>query len=668
MTEQLLQLAMVLDYADEAGRNKIACLLTDVFSLSMVPESVVEHAMKLSKVIHPDESERIRIIAEVIADIRQPIQQRMSTLSKAQVREREVEKSKISVKITEMRIEIEELVKAEKFTEAGHVKQEMKELEARRDELIKENTVEPTPSAPRDDPETWQTCLTIVKCLLKSTDAKISVGGSASLAGLVPLIIIPAVKNTDPDVRNNALNALGMACVRSTSPALAQSQLQMLLIVLKLDQDVIKRTVMRVLFDVILVFGEKALTNNGAVIDEEDEANTDGAADDAQDEQATPNNDGSLTRLLSKYLQNEDAYLRTLAVEGLCKLFLLNHVTSPKLFSQLALMFFSPATADDNRLRQCLSLFFKVFAFSSTSHAMIVEESFMTTLRQVTHAGKGTPLAAIKPLVVAKFFIFHTSQTEGAGRNESEEFVHESLAIKVLNEILSCPSELETKTLCGTLSMFDLTTFSPLTISSLGVLVDSVKNILDTKANLKKLADFEKQLDAVETPEDAAEQLTEEQQVALQEATADHCAAREAEVESMRAAGTAAGAAATPARRSARGRRTGPTKTTRASRNKKIVEEEEDDDETEDEEDEDVDATEDTEDTENVEPSTPVATKPPAAAVEDEIDALLDSPLEVKKPAKKKAATKKVSGRSRPSRKAQSVLADINTEVDELLA
>ena len=54
--------------------------------------------------------------------------------------------------------------------------------------------------------------------------------------------------------------------------------------------------------------------------------------------------------------------------------------------SQLVIMFFSPATADDERLRQCLSLFFKVFAFSSTSHAMIIEEAFMTTLRQ----GNGT--------------------------------------------------------------------------------------------------------------------------------------------------------------------------------------------------------------------------------------------------------------------------------------
>ena len=43
VTEQLLQLALVLDYADEAGRNKIACLLTDVFSLSMVPEVGAQH-------------------------------------------------------------------------------------------------------------------------------------------------------------------------------------------------------------------------------------------------------------------------------------------------------------------------------------------------------------------------------------------------------------------------------------------------------------------------------------------------------------------------------------------------------------------------------------------------------------------------------------------------
>ena len=49
----------------------------------------------------------------------------------------------------------------------------------------------------------------------------------------------------------------------------------------------------------------------------------------------------------------------------------------------------------------------------------------------VTHAKKGTSLAAIKPLAIAKFFMFHTSQAEGAGRRDNEDFVHESLAIKV---------------------------------------------------------------------------------------------------------------------------------------------------------------------------------------------------------------------------------------------
>ena len=44
-------------------------------------------------------------------------QQRQSSQSKLQIRERELEKSKISVKLTEMRMSIEELVKAEQFTE-----------------------------------------------------------------------------------------------------------------------------------------------------------------------------------------------------------------------------------------------------------------------------------------------------------------------------------------------------------------------------------------------------------------------------------------------------------------------------------------------------------------------------------------------------------------------
>lgn len=45
----------------------------------------------------------------------------------------------------------------------------------------------------------------------------------------------------------------------------------------------------------------------------------------------------------------------------------------------------------------------------------MLEAAFLPTLRRVMHAPKDTPLYAVKDLTVARFFVYHTSQTEGVG-------------------------------------------------------------------------------------------------------------------------------------------------------------------------------------------------------------------------------------------------------------
>lgn len=516
VTEQLLQMARLLDYADEAGRCSMALVLSEVLQLPSLPDSVIEHGMALSTTLHSEESDRVRVVAELIADIRQPIQQRQSAETKAQEKARVVELSKIKVKITELKIKIEEFVKQEQFTEAGHVKAEMKEMEAKRDELSisAEDEEAPLP-APKDDLETWMTCLTLAKHLLKTTELTMR---TPALAGLVSQLIIPGIKNPDPVIRNLALTTLGMACLRNKTPEMAKEHLPMFLVVLRLDQDAIKQTVVRILFDFALFFGAEPFSFGGAT-----------EPDDATSEGASANKQQSIMSLLTTYLHDEDEQLRTVAVEGLCKLFLLNHVTSASILSQLALLYFNPVTADDHRLRQCLRFFFPAYAFSSTTHALVVEDAFMPTLRRVLGASKGTPLHSVKPAMVTKFFVYHTSQSEGAGKRADEAVVHESLAIKVLNEMLSSGQGAETKVLSSVLSMFDVASFSELTIASLQVLSDSLTNTIRNKTELKRMKEFQSRLEELG---DATE-LTAEQQQAIERETAEHTAERAAQVGAM---------------------------------------------------------------------------------------------------------------------------------------
>jgi hypothetical protein len=60
-------------------------------------------------------------------------------------------------------------------------------------------------------------------------------------------------------------------------------------------------------------------------------------------------------------LKDPDVY--TMAVEGFCKLFMTGHLLSAKLFSKLLIMYFSPLTENDKKLRACLAYFLPQFSF-----------------------------------------------------------------------------------------------------------------------------------------------------------------------------------------------------------------------------------------------------------------------------------------------------------------
>lgn len=162
-------------------------------------------------------------------------------------------------------------------------------------------------------------------------------------------VIIPSIKSTDPDVRGLALACLGMCCVLSPTPALATQYLDMLYVLLQFDQDVMKGTVLKALFDLVLAFGTAPFSTPTAPVDGTEPGTAPGTEEGAA---------GSIVQILLPFLHNEDEDLRTVAVEGFAKLLMHNHVTCPAVASQLVELYFNPMTKDDQRLQQCLSVFF----------------------------------------------------------------------------------------------------------------------------------------------------------------------------------------------------------------------------------------------------------------------------------------------------------------------
>ena len=114
-----------------------------------------------------------------------------------------------------------------------------------------------------------------------------------------------------------------------------------------------------------------------------------------------------------RYLDHENEELRATAAEGLAKLLLMNRIKSAQIFTRLMVAYFNPATEEDVRLRQCLSVFFPAFAFSGSMHQETIEEAFLPALRLFLHAPKSSPLHAVKIQSVAEYLVYLTTKDVG---------------------------------------------------------------------------------------------------------------------------------------------------------------------------------------------------------------------------------------------------------------
>jgi Nuclear condensing complex subunits, C-term domain len=114
--------------------------------------------------------------------------------------------------------------------------------------------------------------------------------------------------------------------------------------------------------------------------------------------------------MLSEYITHIDCSIRAIAVEALARLLFSRKVSpSPKLLSRLLMAYYNPVNEGDEHLRQCLSVFFPAFAFSSPHHRLALEAAFLPTLHVLGDAPLKSPLSQVHPLIVAQFMLHLTN-------------------------------------------------------------------------------------------------------------------------------------------------------------------------------------------------------------------------------------------------------------------
>ncbi|XP_047423417.1 condensin complex subunit 3 isoform X1 [Sciurus carolinensis] len=493
--QQLILIIKSLDTNEEGGRKRLLAILQEILTLPTTPISLVSFLVERLLHIIIDDNKRIQIVTEIISEIRAPIVTVGVNVDPSDARKKELKMAEIKVKLIEAKEALENCITLQDFNQASKLKEEIKALEDVKKNLLKETEQLEIKEVhiEKNDAETLQKCLILCYELLKQMS--VSTGIGATMNGIIESLILPGIISVHPIIRNLAVLCLG--CCGLQNQDFASKHFVLLLQVLQIDDVTIKVSALKAIFDQLMAFGiEPFKTKKVKAPQSEDaEVNCDGEQESAEvEETATARN---VLKLLSDFLDSEVSELRTGAAEGLAKLMFSGLLVSSRILSHLILLWYNPVTEEDVRLRHCLGIFFPIFAYASRTNQECFEEAFLPTLQTLASAPASSPLAEVDITNVAELLV---DLTRPSGLNpqvkDSQDYqaltVHDNLAIKICNEILTNPCSPEVRVYTKALSSLEL---SSNLAKDLLVLLNEILEQVKDRTCLKALEKIKIQLE-----------------------------------------------------------------------------------------------------------------------------------------------------------------------------
>ncbi|KAK2500118.1 hypothetical protein MC885_006452 [Smutsia gigantea] len=415
--QQLILIIKSLDTTEEGGRKRLLAILQEILTLPTTPISLISFLVERLLHILIDDNKRTQIVTEIISEIRAPIVT-VGVDDPAAARKKELKMAEIKVKLIEAKEALENCITLQDFNQASKLKEEIKALEDAKINLLKETEQLEIKEVhiEKNDAETLQKCLILCYELLKQMST--STGISATMNGIIESLV------------------------------------------LQIDDVTIKISALKAIFDQLMTFGiEPFKTKKIKALQSEAEINTEEEQESKEDEDETATAKNIL-KLLSDFLDSEVSELRTGAAEGLAKLMFSGLLVSSRILSRLILLWYNPVTEEDVRLRHCLGVFFPMFAYASRANQECFEEAFVPTLKTLASAPASSPLAEVEVTNVAELLVDLTRPSGLNPQAKHSEYqaltVHDNLAIKICNEILTCPWSPEVRVYTKALSFLEL--------------------------------------------------------------------------------------------------------------------------------------------------------------------------------------------------------------------
>ncbi|KOS16939.1 Condensin complex subunit 3 [Escovopsis weberi] len=338
IVEQMLHIALTLDYSDEVGRRKMFTLLRQSLAMSELPEEATKLAVEVLRYICASdaagEREFCSVVLESVADVHDTIIDDPPG--------DDPEESFHSA-----RSEMSRGSAAAGASKGGR-RAELSEEEAHA-KAVKEIVVN-------------LKCLHIVQCML--THVAGSLKDNADLVAMLNNLVVPAVRSHEAPVRERGLVCLGLCALLDRS--LAEENLGLFIHFFSKGHPALQITALHILTDILNVHGAQLLSTTPALLKVYLKAVKGGSR--------SPEVQAAATVAASKLLLG-----RVVSGKETCE----------ELLKSLVLAYFDPASAANQTVRQALNYFLPVFCFSRVENQDLMRAVALPALHSLLNLREG---------------------------------------------------------------------------------------------------------------------------------------------------------------------------------------------------------------------------------------------------------------------------------------
>ncbi|XP_045770313.1 condensin complex subunit 3 [Maniola jurtina] len=405
----------VYDASDPAGRAALKDLITDTLTgdYGALSADVIRAFVAALEMVVPDITPRIDIICGIVSALREPpeLEEPVAPPPPVDTAEMKMQRARLRVSLNVAQEAQEEAVRAENYTLAAECKAKVADIQRKIEELSIQSQPPPPQPMPtirekQCDADTLNKCLIILNCALDTPQLK-------TITTMLQLTFneleVEIFQNVD--IRDNALETVAMFGMLDKELA-KDHKAFFFTNLMDLTNETTVSTVLKCFMDILCVHGAR-------VFDEEIDTSKTGSSKKRNTKHSTDTDaDGTVSesalslsppctviQVLLNILDDPSPPYRLIIVEGLCRLIYLGHLVSPAILSRLLLLWFNPATVEEDVLRQTIGIFFQTFPSSVDGAQEQIQKATLPTLRALANAPSSSPLAEIDQEAVVRFIV-----------------------------------------------------------------------------------------------------------------------------------------------------------------------------------------------------------------------------------------------------------------------